>query len=122
MRDSSKRRVVALARETRLGGDHRQGDWRAVERINIVTKGREGHHLRTIMDEFLRTPGFQQAFLTERVRRRLEAPPRRMSEVDQGQKVTIRQHIQDRKKVFDFQSQGLWSTQDWSEWRQWPGT
>eukprot|EP00913_Durusdinium_trenchii_P031096 g29120.t1 len=76
--------------------------------------------------DFLRDLNFQPGFLTEKLRRRVGIPPRRTSAKDDwhlledhqhGKKITVREHMQDRKKMFDFENAKLWDQDEWSPWR-----
>eukprot|EP00913_Durusdinium_trenchii_P002203 g2035.t1 len=77
------------------------------------------------MWDYLRMPGFQKGFLNEEVLKVISVPPRRTAAKDswghlinheKGRKIAIRVHHQDRKKVYDFESEVLLE-EEWGPWR-----
>ena len=90
-----------------------------------ITMGRWEVKNEEVLD-FLRDMNFQPGFLTEKLRRRVGIPPRRTSAKDDwllledhqhGKKITVREHMQDRKKMYDFETTRLWDLDEWSPWR-----
>ena len=78
------------------------------------------------MWDFLRDLNFQPGFLTEKLRRKVGIPPKRTAAKDDwllledhqhGKKVAVREHMQDRKKMFDFENPHLWDESEWSPYR-----
>ena len=78
------------------------------------------------MFDFLQDETFQPGFLTAALRRKVGLPPKRTAAKDtwltiedlpDGGKVTIREHVQERKKMFDFENPHLWDEKEWLPWR-----
>ena len=76
--------------------------------------------------DFLQDETFQPGFLTAALRRKVGLPPKRTAAKDtwltiedlpDGGKVTIREHVQERKKMFDFENPHLWDEKEWLPWR-----
>ena len=76
--------------------------------------------------DFLQDELFQPGFVTAALRRKVGVPPKRTAAKDtwltiedlpDGGKVTIREHVQERKKMFDFENPHLWDEREWLPWR-----
>ena len=76
--------------------------------------------------DFLRDELFQPGFFTAALRRKMGIPPKRtaakdtwltIEELPDGGKVAVREHTQERKKLFDFENPHLWDEREWLPWR-----
>ena len=76
--------------------------------------------------DFLRDELFQPGFFTAALRKKVGIPPKRTAAKDtwltiedlpDGGKVTIREHVQERKRMFDFENPHLWDEREWLPWR-----
>ena len=102
------------------------------EALNFVSPVGDGITLgkwtlwREEVFDFLQDETFQPGFLTAALRRKVGIPPKRTAAKDtwltikdlpDGGKVTIREHVQERKKMFDFENPHLWDEKEWLPWR-----